>query len=333
MMPQERQVPEKPPDPGELVERARASLADLERSKAALLERSARGDGNARVLLAAMVVLRDFAAKTEAAMVAAAIDAAREIRYLTQENARLRAELEETRRPGRRPRHAAGRPLWPRAVRSAVPVAALPAGLRHAGSLLGHHAAAKAVIGTSAIAASAVLVIGTGVTRTVPYQTPAPAGPSAARAPAAQPYAAVRIPRDAASAAPRARTAAQSASPAPSASPPPSSAPAAPPPSPPPPAPAPVPAIAVPRILDLGAMTRGPLTLTAGPQAVTWTLSATDGIQVLENGAPVTGGVMTAGQELDLTVIAPAGKGWVYVSFGGTTVPVEVSSDWGSPAS
>jgi FtsP/CotA-like multicopper oxidase with cupredoxin domain len=85
-------------------------------------------------------------------------------------------------------------------------------------------------------------------------------------------------------------------------------------------------------VLDLGAVTRGPLTLTAGPQAVTWTLSASDGITVLAAGVPVTGGTLVPGQELDLTVIAPTGKGWIYVSFGGTTVPVEVTSDLGTPA-
>lgn len=324
MMPQIGHVAGKPPDPGELIDRARAALEDLERSKTALLGRSASGDGDARVMLAAMVVLRDFAVKTEAAWLGAAIGAARELRELAGENARLRADLEEASRHARRGRHAGERPPWLRAVRPAAPLAAVPAGLR----LLGHHAAAKAVLGSSAIAASAVLMIGTGVTRTVPYETPAPVGHAAFRAPAAAPYSAVRIPLDAASS-PRARTAAQSASPvlpaapSPRASPPPSSAPA-----PAPSAPA-VPALAVPRLLDLGAATRGPLTLTAGPQAVTWTLSASDGITASEGGVPVTGGTLSAGQELDLAVSAPLGGGWIYVSFGGTTVPVEVTSDLG----
>jgi len=143
----------------------------------------------------------------------------------------------------------------------------------------------------------------------------------------------VRIPRDAVSASPPARAAVNAASPVPSATPPPPG-PATAAPSPAPSAPAP--ALSVPRLLDLGPVTRGTLTLTAGPQAVTWTLSATDGIQVTENGAPVTGGVLTAGQELDLAAWAPRGGGVIYVSAGPRTWAVVVSSDLspaGPPAS
>lgn len=332
MMPQMGQVPDQPPDPGdpgELAARARAALGDLERSKEALLRRSASGDGSARVLLAAMVVLRDFAAKTEAAWFAATVGAERELLELARENARLRADLEESRQrqPARR-RHAAERPLWPRAVRGAAPLAVLPVGLRHAGSLLGHHAAATALAGT-AVAAGAVLAVGAGVTQTVPYGTPAPASHAAFRAPAAAPYSAVRIAGGASSSPSGPRTAAQSASPVPSAVPRSrvSSPPAAPSPSPSPAVTAAVPALTVPRLLDLGATTRGPLTLRAGGDAVTWTLRATDGITVSAAGVPVTGGTLAAGQELDLAVSAPTGAGVVYVSAGSRTWAVVVSSD------
>lgn len=322
MMPQMGQAAERPPEPVELAGRARSALADLERSRPALLERSARGDASARVLLAAMVVLRDFAAKTEAAWFAAVLAAERNLGDLAAENARLRAELEAARSPSRRGRHAGERPPWLKAVRPAAPLAAVPFGLR----LLGHHAAAKAVITASAVAASAVLVIGSGVTRTVPYETPAPAAHSAFRAPAAIAYSAVRIPQDAAGSSPPALTAAQPASPAPAAVPPPRAS------SPPPAAPtrsAPAPPVlTVPRLLGLGALTRGPLTLTAGGQAVAWTATATDGITLSQDD-----GVALPGQPVTLEVADPSGDGgWVYVSFGGTTVPVEVTSDLGAPA-
>ncbi len=202
-------------------------------------------------------------------------------------------------------------------------MAVLPAGLR----LLGHHAAAKAVLGSSAVAASAVLVIGTGVTQPVPYETPAPAGHAAFRASEA-PYSAVRIPSARASASPRARTAAQSASPVPVAVPSPrarSVPPATPAPG--PSATAAAPAIDVPRLLDLGATTRGTLTLTAGAQAVTWTLRATDGITASAAGGPVTADTLAAGQELDLTVTALLGGGVIYISAGPRTWAVVVSSD------
>jgi hypothetical protein len=323
MMPQLGQEPERPPDLGGMLERAGHAIGAVERSWDALLRR-APGDGDVRAVLAATVALRDLTRQVDAAMVAAAIGAARELRELAAENARLRADLEEAARLGRRGRHAGERPPWLRAVRPAAPLAAVPVGLR----LLGHHAAAKAVIGSSAVAASAVLVIGAGVSRPVPYETPAPAGHSAFRAPSADPFAAVRIPRAAAGSSPRARTAAQSASPAPVAVPSPrtSSAPSA---TAPPSFPAPGPVLDVPRLLDFGAVTRGPLVLHAGDQAVTWTLRATDGITASAGGAAVTGGMLAAGQELDLTVFAPLGGGWIYVSFGGTTVPVEVTSDLG----
>lgn len=325
MMPQLGQEPDRPPDPGELAGLARAALAQAGPSRQALLRRADSGDSHARVLLAEMVVLRDVAAKIDAAWFAAVLGAEREMRELAQENARLRADLEEASRHARRGRHAGERPPWLRAVRPAAPLAVVPAGLR----LLGHHAAAKAVIGSSAIAASAVLAIGAGVTRTVPYETPAPAGHSAFRAPAAAPYSAVRIPRDAVSSSPRARTADRSASPVtavtpvPAVSPPPSAAPS------PPPVPAvPVlPVLTVPRLLGLGAATRGPLALRAGDQAVTWTLSASDGITASEGGVLVTGGTLAAGQELDLAVSAPLGAGVIYISAGARTWAVVVSSD------
>lgn len=322
-MPQIGQAAEKPPDPydpRELAALARVALAQTGPSREALLRRAASGDRHARVLLAEMVVLRDLAAKIDAAWFAAALAAERELRDLAGENARLRADLEEATRPGRRGRHAGERPPWLRAVRPAAPLAVVPVGLR----LLGHHAAAKAVIGSSAIAASAVLVIGAGVTRTVPYQTPAPAGHAASRAVA--PYSAVRIPRDAVSSSPAARTVAQSAGPVPAAVPsphassPPSAAPTR-------SAPAPDPVLDVPRLLGLGTATRGPLAVRAGDQAVTWTLRATDGIMVSAGGVPVTSGTLTAGQELDLTVFAPLGAGVIYISAGARTWAVVVSSD------
>lgn len=211
------------------------------------------------------------------------------------------------------------RPQWLRALPAAVP---LGAGLRHAGGVLGHHAASSALAG-SAVAASAVLVI--GASGPVPHPAPVPS--HAVRAPAAIVYGAVRIPA-APSSSPPARTDARSASPAPSVTPPAParSLPPAPPPSPPPPAWVP-PALSVPRVLDLGAMTTGPLTLTAGPDAVTWTVTATDGITVSANGHPVTGETLAAGQRLDLTVFAPAGGGVIYFSAGPRTWAVVVSSD------
>lgn len=129
---------------------------------------------------------------------------------------------------------------------------------------------------------------------------------------------------------PRRSAAVKSATPAPSVTvtpgvPSPSLSPPPPPPSLPPPV-----LLGLPATLDLGAVTRGPLVLRAGARAVTWTLAATDGIQVLENGVPVTAGRLVPGQELDLTVQAPLGHGWVYFSAGPRSWAVKVTSAVGA---
>jgi hypothetical protein len=86
-----------------------------------------------------------------------------------------------------------------------------------------------------------------------------------------------------------------------------------------------VPALIVPGVLGLGGSILGqlPLSVTAGGQSVTWTATATDGIRLSQYA-----GVAVAGQDVVLQVTdGPARGGWVYVSFGGTTVPVEVTTD------
>jgi hypothetical protein len=78
-------------------------------------------------------------------------------------------------------------------------------------------------------------------------------------------------------------------------------------------------------------MFRGPLTVTAGPDAVSWTVTSTDGITVSQDGAPVTGGVLAAGQEMDLTVSAPTGHGVLHFWVGTKVFTVVVSQDAGAP--
>lgn len=103
----------------------------------------------------------------------------------------------------------------------------------------------------------------------------------------------------------------------------------------PPPAPvpsvtaAPGPALAVQRLLDLGDSILGQLQLSAtGPEEVAWTATTKDGV-VLSSYA----GIVVPGEPVTLTVtFRPGGRGWIYVSFGGTVIPVEVTSGLGVPA-
>lgn len=140
---------------------------------------------------------------------------------------------------------------------------------------------------------------------------------------------ATAIPSPRGSPSPGPSAAAASASPVPSAVPSPAGPASSPPPAPVPSATVtPGPVLAVQRLLDLGASIRGTLTLTAGPEAVTWTATATDGITLSQ-----AAGVAVPGQPVVLQVSDPTGgRGWIYVSFGGTTIPVEVTSDLGVPA-
>lgn len=98
----------------------------------------------------------------------------------------------------------------------------------------------------------------------------------------------------------------------------------------PPPAPvtaSPGPVLAVPRLLDLGDSIRGVLPLSAtGTGEVAWTATGTDGIVLYPSA-----GVVVPGQPVTLTVLDPTGGGgMIHVSFGGTTIPVEVTSDVGT---
>jgi hypothetical protein len=106
--------------------------------------------------------------------------------------------------------------------------------------------------------------------------------------------------------------------------------------TPPPPAPVPSPSVPssppapdliVPSVLHLDG-NRGVITLTAGAQGATWTLDASPGLSV-----GLRGGVLAPGQSVQVQVFDPLGtSGWVYVSFGQQTVPVEVTSSLGNPA-
>lgn len=127
---------------------------------------------------------------------------------------------------------------------------------------------------------------------------------------------------------PRPSMAAASARPAPSGTPSPS-APVPPAPAPSPSASTPAdPVLNVPRLLDLGASILGELTLSAEGQAVTWTATTADGITLSSYG-----GVVVPGEPVSLRVTDPTGDGgWVYISFGGTTIPVQVTSSLGVPA-
>lgn len=114
------------------------------------------------------------------------------------------------------------------------------------------------------------------------------------------------------------------ASPTPSSTPPPAPAPSW---SPPPPPAPPPPDLIVPSALSLDG-NRGTLTLTAGDQAVEWTLDASPGLSV-----DVRSGVLAAGQSVQVEVYdGPGVAGWLYASFGGTTIPVKVTSSLGAPA-
>jgi hypothetical protein len=97
----------------------------------------------------------------------------------------------------------------------------------------------------------------------------------------------------------------------------------------PPPPQAEAPALDVPGTLDLGASIMGKLVITAGDQAVQWTITTTDGITV--NGSQKLQGILTAGQELDLQVTVSR-RGLIYVSAGPQTWPVWVTSDLAVPA-
>lgn len=146
---------------------------------------------------------------------------------------------------------------------------------------------------------------------------------AAVRLHASRPDPAVPGPRPSSS--PRPSAAVASASPAVTAvpsSPAPASVPA-----PPPPVPA-VPALSVQRLLDLGDSILGRLSLSAqGTGEVAWTATATDGIRLSSYA-----GEAVPGETVTLGVTDPSGGvGWVYVSFGGTVIPVEVTSGLGSP--
>lgn len=216
---------------------------------------------------------------------------------------------------GRR-REAEDRDLQPR-----------PAGARHAGrrrhlKLAGGAAVKATAVAAVAAAVTATTMIASQESAAVRHWTPRPA---AVRLHVTRPDSAVPFPQSRPFPRSRPSMAAASASPARPAATGPSgpASPAAPAPSVPA---APGPVLAVQRLLELGDSTRGVLPLSAG-QAVTWTARATDGITL-----SAYGGVVVPGQEAELQVTDPSGDGgWVYVSFGGTTVPVEVRSDLGAP--
>jgi hypothetical protein len=97
-------------------------------------------------------------------------------------------------------------------------------------------------------------------------------------------------------------------------------------PAPPPTQPA-APALQVPGELHL-AGTFGTLPVGAAGDAVTWTIDTSPGLSV-----SLRGGVVVPGQVVQVQVLDPLGTGgWLYISYGGTTIPVEVTSDLGAPA-
>lgn len=101
--------------------------------------------------------------------------------------------------PGqRKARHAAEqRPLWPRLAGSAESPAALAplaGGWAVLRSLLGHHAAAKALAGAGALGIG-VSVVTAAPSALAPYTSPWAAVPHHIAAPAAAPFSAVRIPQ------------------------------------------------------------------------------------------------------------------------------------------
>lgn len=141
---------------------------------------------------------------------------------------------------------------------------------------------------------------------------------------------AAAIPSPRGSPSPRPSAAAASASPAPPAVPSPAGPSSSPPPAPVPSATAaPGPVLDVQRLLDLGDSILGQLPVSAqGPGEVAWTATATDGIRLSQYA-----GVAVPGQPVTLTVISrTGGRGWIYISSGTVTVPVEVTSDLGVPA-
>lgn len=208
-----------------------------------------------------------------------------------------------------RPRHAGRK-------RHLVPVPSLPA-----------TAARVAAAGIVAAGLTGGIVAGAHDESSVRTVAAAPARHAALHRMA--PDRAAAIPQPRSSPPVRPSMAAAAASPVPSAVPSPSVT------SSPPPAPvlsataAPPPVLAVQRLLDLGDSILGQLPLSAqGTGEVAWTATATDGIRLSQYA-----GVAVPGQPVTLTVISPAGgRGWIYVSFGGTTIPVEVVSGLGVPA-
>jgi hypothetical protein len=174
-----------------------------------------------------------------------------------------------------------------------------------------------AVAAAAAVAATGTIAGMHDTSSVRPFALPSPA--AVMHAGVFPPDTAVLVPSASPSRSRRASQDARSASPAPS---PPVSAPVVTT-APPQPSPSPSqPALTVPPGIDLGSVTRGTLILRAGDQDVTWTLRTSDGITVTSDG-----GVLQAGQELDLTVFAPLGYGWIYVSAGSQTWTVEVTSD------
>jgi hypothetical protein len=175
-----------------------------------------------------------------------------------------------------------------------------------------------------AVAASLVAGGAMAVTRESAAVYPAAPRHAAVRLHAGRPDSAVLVPRPSPSSRPSAAVA--SASPAVTAVPS-SPAPASVPASPPPAAPA-VPVLSVPRLLDLGGSILGRLSLSAqGTGEVAWTATATDGIRLSSYAGEVVPGETVTLEVTD----APGDGGWVYVSFGGTVIPVEVTSGLGSP--
>ncbi len=194
--------------------------------------------------------------------------------------------------------------------------------------LPGGRAAVAAAAGVALIAGT----VGTGAYSDLAHYAAAPAASHAAAAALPSlPADAAPLPSSPPSYAPRRPlTAAASATPAPEATLSPSAPVSPPPPAPSPSSPAPaVPVMDVPRFLDLGGSIRGTLTLAAtGQGEVAWTATATDGITLSQYA-----GVAVQGQPVTLEVSDPTGNGgWIYVSFGGTTVPVHVTSSLGIPA-
>ena len=186
-----------------------------------------------------------------------------------------------------------------------------------------HRRPRLSLVGGTAAAASIVAVASAGVT--IAAQDSASVHPAVA---AAASHAAFRqMPPDSASPvvswSPSARPSAavKTATPAPSVTPSPSYTPPPPAPAPSAPSSPPAPDLIVPASLHLDG-NRGTITLTAGAQAVEWKLDTSQGLSV-----GLRGGVLTPGQSVQIQVDDPLGaSGWLYVSFGGTTIPVEVTS-------